>query len=419
MKKYNFILFTIAALLSLLVSAQSKKQKKAAANKAAATNIKTGAENMDEYIPMLKGKRIAIFANQTTVIGDKHLVDVLLKSNIDIKKIFSPEHGFRGDADAGEHVNNSVDKETGLPIISSYGDHHKATAEDLKEVDILVFDLQDVGVRFYTYINSLQTFIESAIETDKPILVLDRPNPNGFYVDGPVLEKGFESGVGHQPIPIVYGMTIGEYAKMLLGEKWLKANPTNANNNFSLTVVKCKNYTHASYYEPPVKPSPNLPNIQSILLYPSICFFEGTDVSLGRGTEKPFQIYGSPNFPNNLYAFTPVSAAGAKTPPLMNKKCFGYDLSTINIDITKKENQQINLSYVINAYKLFPNKDSFFLIPKKGNPSTSDYFFNKLTGNDNLMYQIMNNKTEAEIRKSWEPKLEAFKKIRAKYLLYP
>lgn len=418
MKKYQF-LFAMALLVSVSILAQSKKQKKIAANKMATSNIKTGAENMDEYLPMLKGRRVAVFANQTSVVGDKHLVDVLLKANVDIKKIFSPEHGFRGDADAGEHVGNTIDKATKLPIISLYGDHHKATAEDLKDVDILVFDLQDVGCRFYTYINSLQTFIESAIETDKPIIVLDRPNPNGFYVDGPVLEKGFESGVGQQPVPIVYGMTIGEYAKMLLGEKWLKVNATPANNNFKLTVIKCENYTHSTYYEPPVKPSPNLPNIQSILLYPSICFFEGTNVSLGRGTDKPFQIYGSPNFPTNLYTFTPVSTIGAKSPPLMNKKCYGYDLSSPVIDITKKENHQINLSYLINAYKLFPNKDSFFLIPKKGNPSTSDYFFNKLSGNENLMYQIMNNKTEAEIRKSWEPKLEAFKKIRAKYLLYP
>jgi uncharacterized protein YbbC (DUF1343 family) len=419
MKKYPLFLFVVALLVSFSISAQSKKQKKAAANKVTTSNIKTGADNLDEYLPMLKGKRVALFANQTSVVGDKHLVDVLLKNNIDIKKIFSPEHGFRGDADAGEHVSNSIDKATKLPIVSLYGDHHKATAEDLKDVDILVFDLQDVGCRFYTYINSLQTFMESAIETDKPLLVLDRPNPNGFYVDGPILEKGFESGVGVQHIPIVYGMTIGEYGKMLLGEKWLKVNPTAANSNFSLTIIKCKNYTHASYYELPVKPSPNLPNIQSILLYPSICFFEGTNVSLGRGTDKPFQMYGCPEFPTNLYSFTPVSTAGAKTPPLMDKKCFGYDLSSPAIDITQKQNQQINLSYIINAYKLYPNKDSFFLIPKKGNPSTSDYFFNKLAGNENLMYQLMNNKTEAEIRKSWQPGINTFKMIRAKYLLYP
>lgn len=381
--------------------------------------ILTGADQTAQYLPLLKGKRIAVFANQTSMIGNTHLIDVLLKNNMDVKKIFSPEHGFRGNADAGEHVGNTVDETTKLPIISLYGDHRKATADDLKDVDVLLFDLQDVGTRFYTYINSLQTFMESAIETNKPMIVLDRPNPNGFYVDGPLLEKGFESGVGVQHIPIVYGMTIGEYAKMLLGEKWLKVNTTLANSNFTLTIIPCKNYTHASYYEPPVKPSPNLPNMQSILLYPAICFFEGTEVSLGRGTNKPFQMYGCPSFPNSLFSFMPISTAGAKDPPLKDKKCYGYDLSKKENDITKKENQQINLSYIISAYQLYPNKDSFFLRPKKGNPSTADYFFNKLAGNENLMYQIMNYKTEAEIRKSWEPGLIAFKKIRTKYLLYP
>ena len=396
------------------------------------SEILPGAHQLGEYLPLLKGKRVAIFANQTTAIGQVHLVDTLLKLGVNIKTIFSPEHGFRGDADAGEHVSSSVDKATGIPIISLYGDHKKATITDLKDSDILLFDLQDVGLRYYTYINNVQECMESAIAANKPLIILDRPNPNGFFVDGPVLEDGFQSGVGKQSVPIVYGMTMAEYASFIYGEKLLDkkmyqytdaASPIKmlmANYRpLQLTIIKCKNYDHNSYYELPIKPSPNLPNMQSVLLYTSVCFFEGTEVSLGRGTSKPFQVYGAPSFPDLLaFSFTPVSTPGAKNPPLKDRLCYGYDLSSIPIDIKKKENHQINLSYVMNAYKIYPNKDSFFLRPKKGNPSTTDYFFNKLAGNDQLMWQIMNNKTEDEIRKSWEPALMAFKKIRKKYLLY-
>jgi uncharacterized protein YbbC (DUF1343 family) len=396
------------------------------------SKILPGAHQIAEYLPMLKGKRVAIFANQTTAIGQVHLVDTLLKLGVNIATIFSPEHGFRGDADAGEHVSSSVDKATGIPIISLYGDHKKATIEDLTNIDILLFDLQDVGLRYYTYINNVQECMESAIAADKPLIILDRPNPNGFFVDGPVMEDGFQSGVGKQSVPIVYGMTMAEYASFLYGEKLLDKKMYQYTDGaaplkimlgiykpLQLTIIKCKNYDHNSYYELPIKPSPNLPNMQSVLLYTSICFFEGTEVSLGRGTDKPFQIYGAPSFPNTLpYSFTPVSTPGAKNPPLKDRFCYGYDLSNIAIDITKKENRQINLSYILNAYKMYPNKDSFFLRPKKGNPATTDYFFNKLAGNDKLMWQIMNNKTEAEIRKSWEPGITAFKKVRKKYLLY-
>ena len=425
---------TICLLLatSFMVSAQPKKVVPKSQIKNQKSEIRPGAHQLAEYLPLLKGKRVAIFANQTSAIGQVHLVDTLLKLGVNIKTIFSPEHGFRGDADAGEHVNSSIDPATGIPIISLYGDHKKATIDDLKDIDILLFDLQDVGLRYYTYINNVQECMESAIAANKPLIILDRPNPNGFFVDGPLLEDGFQSGVGRQSVPIVYGMTMAEYASFLYGEKLLNKSMYQFTDAapplkvllgkyepLKLTMIKCKNYDHKSYYELPIKPSPNLPNMQSVLLYTSICFFEGTDVSLGRGTDKPFQIYGAPSLPDTLpYSFTPVSTPGAKNPPLKDKRCHGYDLSNIPIDITRKENRQINLDYILNAYKLFPNKDSFFLRPRKGNPSTTDYFFNKLAGNDKLMWQIMNGKTEAEIRKSWVPGITAFKKIRKKYLLY-
>jgi uncharacterized protein YbbC (DUF1343 family) len=389
-----------------------------------------GAERLPVYLPLLKGKTIGIFANQTSLVGRTHLVDTLLALGINIKKIFAPEHGFRGQADAGEHLTNSTDSKTGLPIISLYGSHRKPTDAELADLDLLVFDIQDVGLRYYTFISSLEEMMEVALINNKPLLILDRPNPNGFYVDGPVLEDGYTSFVGMQKVPVVYGMTIGEYAMMLQGERWLnpaanakvaynlKHKPT-ADTPFHTMVIKCANYTHNSLYTLPEKPSPNLPNMQSIWLYSSICYFEGTEISLGRGTEKPFQLYGHPNFPKNLYAFTPVTTPGAKNPPLKNQPCFGYDLSQLPIDPTKPEWQRINLSYLLNAYALFPNKDSFFLRPTKANPKGSDFFFNKLAGNKTLMMQIINGKTEAEIRKSWEPGLANFRKIRVKYLLYP
>jgi len=422
----------ILLLAFCVVNAQSTKAGQNSKSKSQKRGVLPGAHQLQEYVPLLKGKRVAIFANQTTAIGQVHLVDTLMKLGINIKVIFSPEHGFRGNADAGEHVNSSVDSATGIPIISLYGDHKTATWDDLKDIDILLFDLQDVGLRYYTYINNVQECMESAIIANKPLIILDRPNPNGFIVDGPVLEDGFQSGVGRQPVPIVYGMTMAEYARFLYGEKMLNKSMYQFNDEtpavksllgiyepLKLTIIKCRNYDHNSYYELPIKPSPNLPNMQSVLLYTSVCFFEGTEVSLGRGTDKPFQVYGAPSFPDSLpFSFTPVSTPGAKNPPLKDRLCYGYDLSNIPIDITKKEHRQINLSYILNAYKIYPNKDSFFLRPKKGNPSTSDYFFNKLAGNDKLMWQIMNNKSEAEIRKSWVPGITAFKKIRKKYLLY-
>ncbi len=392
----------------------------AIAQQSSNSQVITGAERMNVYLPMLKGKSVAVFANPTSMVKNTHLVDTLISSGIKVVKIFGPEHGFRGDADAGEHIDDAKDKKTGLPVVSLYGNHKKPTAEDFKGVDVLIFDIQDVGVRFYTYISSLQYYLEAALENHKPLLILDRPNPNGFYVDGPVLDMKFSSFVGMQPIPIVYGMTIGEYALMLAGENMLskEANAINAYNistkptadtPFHVQVIKCKNYDHNTKYQLPVMPSPNLKEMQSIYLYPSTCFFEGTVLSEGRGTDKPFQIFGHPSLPENLYCFTPKPNAGAKNSKCFYQKCYGWNLSGTNEKVLKMVDNKIQLKYLLDAYKLFPGKDSFFL---KNN------FFNKLAGNDVLMQQIKDGKTEAEIRKSWEPELNAFKEKRKKYLLY-
>lgn len=413
--KYNkIILFITLIVLSAVGCAQPPTRQMT--RKA----VVTGADRMEVWLPLLKGKSVAVFANQTSVINNTHLVDTLLKSGIKIVKIFGPEHGFRGVADAGEHVNNSVDKKTGIPVISLYGDHKKPTSADFEGVDVLVFDIQDVGVRFYTYISSLQYIIEAALENHKPLMILDRPNPNGFYVDGPVLDTNFKSFIGMQPVPIVYGMTIGEYALMLTGENWLsaEANRINAYNittnptidtPFHMTVIKCKNYDHNIKYNLPVNPSPNLKEMQSIYLYPSICFFEGTVLSEGRGTDKPFQIFGHPSLPKYLFAFTPKPNEGAKNSKCFYQQCYGWNLSGNTESIVKILDGKIQLKYLLDAYKLFPGKDSFFL---KNN------FFNKLAGNDVLMKQIKNSTSETDIKKSWEPALNNFKAIRKKYLLY-
>ena len=382
--------------------------------------IMPGAERMETYLPLLKGKRVAVFANQTSKIKNSHLVDTLVKRGIKIVKIFGPEHGFRGDADAGEHVDDVKDKRTGIPVVSLYGNHRKPTADDLQDVDVLLFDIQDIGVRFYTYISSLEYYLEAALENHKPLMILDRPNPNGFYVDGPVLESKFKSFIGMQPIPIVYGMTMGEYALMLAGEKWLspKANAINSYNvttqpttdtPFHVTVIKCKNYDHNSRYILPVMPSPNIKAMQAIYLYPSTCLIEGTVMSEGRGTDAPFQIFGHPALPENLYAFTPKPNAGAKSSKCFYQKCYGWFISGSNEEVLKKLDSKIQLKYLLDAYKLFPGKDSFFL---KNN------FINRLAGNEALAQQVKQGKTEAEIKKSWQPALSKFKMIRKKYLLY-
>ncbi|MFN2438744.1 MAG: exo-beta-N-acetylmuramidase NamZ domain-containing protein [Chitinophagaceae bacterium] len=429
----NFLLFITA---SLLISNSCVAQKKVSMNDDQNINntkeILPAAQRPELYLPLLKGKNVAVFANQTSMVGDKHLVDMLQQSGITIKVIFGPEHGFRGTADAGEKVETVMDKATGVPVVSLYSKKRKPSKEDLQGVDIMLFDIQDVGVRFYTYISSLQEYMETAIEFNLPLIVFDRPNPNGHYVDGPVLEPKFKSFVGMQPVPIVYGMTIGEYAKMLLEEGLLSKEAMEAYTKnvlaaiyppgakyFGLTVIPCGNYTHKSKYVLPVRPSPNLPDMGSIYWYPSTCFFEGTVLSEGRGTDKPFQIFGHPSLPKSLFSFTPTSREGAKEPKLKDQLCYGWNVSGTTEEILRNVDNKIQLSWLINAYNLFPDKKNFFLAAKKEKLEETDYFFNKLAGNATLMQQIKNGLAEKEIRKTWEPKLNEFKKTRKKYLLYP
>ncbi|MBS9766700.1 MAG: DUF1343 domain-containing protein [Flavobacteriaceae bacterium] len=376
-------------------------QKKAHYNKVEDENIIVGANRTDKYIPLLKGKKVALVGNQTSVIfkGERnvHLADSLLNRGLNIVKVFSPEHGFRGKADAGEVVKNGVDTKTGLPIISLYGKNKKPTEEQFSNIDVVLFDIQDVGVRFYTYISTLHYVMERCAEMHIPIIVLDRPNPNAHYIDGAVLNPKYKSFVGMHPVPVVYGMTIGEYAQMINGEKWLK-NGVQAN----LTVIPLQHYNHQKKYDLPIKPSPNLPNSKSINLYPSLCFFEGTNVSCGRGTDLQFQIYGSPYLEKTDFSFTPQPNAGAKFPKHKNKKCYGENLTK-----TPYLNK-LNLSWLINAYQQTSKVKVKFW----------NNFFYKLAGNKDLQKQIEQGVSEEEIRKSWEKGLEEFKKVREKYLLY-
>lgn len=424
--------FFLLLLLSIGFTRCAAQNTTSTTNAPATQKIQPAAERTDQYLHLLKGKNVAVFANQTSTVGNQHLVDVLQKGGVKIKVIFGPEHGFRGTADAGEKVESTIDKATGVPVVSLYGKKRVPSKEDLEGVDVMLFDIQDVGVRFYTYISSLQEYMETAIKYNIPLIVLDRPNPNGHYVDGPVLEPKFKSFVGMQPVPVVYGMTMGEYAKMILEEGWLskEAMDTYTQNvlaatyppgakYFGLTVIPNGGYTHKSMYVLPVKPSPNLPDAQSIYWYQSTCFFEGTVLSEGRGTDHPFQIFGHPRLPKTLYKFTPTSRDGAKEPKLKNQVSYGWNLHGPVKEVLKKVDNQLQLKYLLEAYKLFPDKGSFFLISKKENIQPTDYFFNKLAGNATLMQQIKEGKSEAEIRKSWEPKLTAFKQIRKKYLLYP
>lgn len=360
--------------------------------------IKPGAEQLDSYLPLLKNKRVAVFANHSSLIGNESLVDVLLKKNIHVVKIFAPEHGFRGEVD--KRIKDSIDIKTGLPIISLYGKKLTPTAADLRDVDVILFDIQDVGVRFYTYISSLEKVMESAVNNNKPLIILDRPNPNGFYVDGPVLQKKYRSFTGMQPIPVVYGMTMGEYARMLVGENWLHVTPKEKANQLKLTIIRCQNYTHNSLYIPPVKPSPNLPNIQSIYLYPSIGMMEGTVMSVGRGTQEPFQLFGHPRI-HAKFHFVPIPRPGADSPRFKYKTCYGWNLAGHRA-IQKK----LQLHYLLQAYRAFPDKKHFFA------------GFNAVSGNPDLQEQIKSGLTEKQIRLSWQPELMAFKKIRKKYLLY-
>jgi hypothetical protein len=408
----NTVLFLVLAIVSCGNSAIKHKDPKTnPPNEATTTNrpkepILTGADNFEKYQSLLSGKKIGIVTNPTSIVnynGDKqklskplHLVDFLLKSKLDVIKIFAPEHGFRGTADAGELIKDGKDTQTGLPIISLYGNNKKPKPEQLKQIDVMVFDLQDVGARFYTYISSLHYVMEACAEENIPLIVLDRPNPNGSIIDGPILEKEFTSFVGMHPIPVLHGMTIGEYARMINGEKWLKNGA-----QCQLEVIACTNYKRTMPYSLPVKPSPNLPNDQSINLYASLCLFEGTNVSMGRGTDKQFQIYGSPFLPKSEFSFTPGPNLGAKDPVHNGKMCYGEDLSGIP-KVTKLE-----LKWLIKAYQETSDKKVFF-----------NNFFSKLAGTQKLQQQIESGLPETAIRKSWEKGLNSFKKMRTAYLIY-
>jgi uncharacterized protein YbbC (DUF1343 family) len=360
-----------------------------------------GASDIDAYIPLLKNKKVGVVANQSSQIGSKHLVDSLISLNVNIIKVFTPEHGFRADADAGAHIESEQDSRTGLELVSLYGNHKKPTEKDLNQIDIVLFDLQDVGVRFYTYISTLTYVMEACAAYEIPVIVLDRPNPNGFYIDGPILDKQHSSFVGLHPVPIVYGMTIGEYALMVNGEKWMQNQL-----KCDLTVIPLRNYDRNSIDKLAIKPSPNLPNYQSIFLYPSLCLFEGTSVSIGRGTDFPFQVYGHPEFPESGFSFVPERQHGATNPKHLGKTCNGFDLRTLANKPDKKL-AKLNLKWILEAYQNLNEVDFF------------NAYFEKLAGSSTLRQQIIEGESEETIRAGWESGLEQFRKIRSKYLIYP
>ena len=366
--------------------------------------FKVGAEILMQDLSQLQGKQIALVVNPTSMVGKEHLVDVLLSKNIQIMKVLAPEHGFRGKADAGEEINDAIDAKTGLALVSLYGNHRKPTAEDLADIDLVIFDIQDVGVRFYTYISTLHNVMEACAEYGVKVLVLDRPNPNGNLVEGNILDMNHTSFVGMHPIPILHGMTIGEYAQMINGEKWL-ANELQCD----LKIVKCQGYDNKMAYSLPVKPSPNLPDDRAIKCYPSTCFFEGTVISEGRGTDIPFQVFGAPEIDSRFstFSFVPMSKEGAKYPKFENETCYGFNISKIPNDF--EEQKGINLDYLITMYNLYPTQDGFFL--KNG-------FFDLLAGGTALREAIIEGLSAEEIKASWKQDLIKFKEIRAKYLLY-
>ncbi|MDX1943123.1 MAG: DUF1343 domain-containing protein [Saprospiraceae bacterium] len=365
--------------------------------------VLVGASRFGEYLPLIQGKTIALVVNHTSLVNNTHLVDMLKGAGIQIKTIFAPEHGFRGTASDGEKIEDGKDSSTGIQVISLYGSKRAPSAQDLSGVEWVLFDIQDVGTRFYTYISTMTYVMQACAENKVKMMVLDRPNPNGHFVDGPILEPEFKSFVGLHPVPVVYGMTIGEYAQMVNGEGWLEGGV-----KCDLKIIGCNYYEHKTSYDLPVKPSPNLPNMLAIYLYPSLCFFEGTNVSIGRGTNKQFQVIGSPDYPKGDFTFTPQPMEGAMQPPLEGKLCNGYDLSTLKPEDIHKE-ARINLSYLLNFYKNFPDKESFFL---KTN------YIDKLAGTKKLRDQIIAGKSEEEIRATWQEGLGNFMKIRKKYLLY-
>lgn len=362
--------------------------------------LKFGIDKLGLILDSLKHKRIAIVGNQSSIVNNKHLVDTLLSLGINVVKVFSPEHGFRGDLDAGENVNNSIDMKTGIPLVSLYGNNKKPSDNDLTTIDIIIFDIQDVGVRFYTFLSTLHYVMEACAENNKKLIVLDRPNPNAHYIDGPILEIAYTSFVGLHPVPIVYGMTIGEYALMINGEGWL-----NNNIKCDLMVLPCENYSHETRFICSIPPSPNLKSELSISLYPSLCLFEATTVSVGRGTDTPFEIYGHPNFPSSTFSFIPVAKVGAKKPLHLGEKCFGYSFSTSQ----EFRMNKINLDFLIQARDNL--LDSFVFIDQES-------FFNKLAGTASLKEQLYKGWSANQIRETWKPGLAQFKEIRKKYLLY-
>ena len=368
--------------------------------------VQTGADRLESFLWLLDGKRVAVCGNQTSMVGKAHLVDTLLSRKVNLVKLFCPEHGFRGQAEAGATIASGKDPQTGLPVVSLYGKNKKPSPEQLQGIDILLFDLQDVGCRFYTYISTLHFVMEAAAENGVKVIVLDRPNPNGFYVDGPVLDLAFKTFVGMHPVPVVYGMTMGEYARMINGEKWL-ANGVQCD----LEVVTLEGYTHRTRYKLPVAPSPNLQTPEAIYLYPSLCFFEGTNISVGRGTEHPFEMYGAPGMHAGDYLFTPHAIPGvSENPPFKGQECRGFLLTTVAAnEFYKPVRGQLNLTYLLTAYQNCADKQQFFL---KNN------FFDKLAGTDQLRKQIIAGASKEEIQASWQPALDDFKSLRAKYLLY-
>lgn len=359
---------------------------------------RTGADQLEVLLPRLAGLRVGMMVNQTSMVGVRHLADTLKSRGVNLVKIYVPEHGFRGTADAGEVVKDGIDASTGVPVISLYGSSKKASKEQMADVEVVLFDLQDVGARFFTYISSLHYFMEACAENNKKLIILDRPNPNGSYVDGPVLRPELKSFVGMHPIPITHGMTIGEYARMVNGEGWLKDG-----EKCALEVIAMKNWKHSDTYHIPFKPSPNLPNDHAIGMYPSTCLFEGTALSIGRGTKNPFEVVGHPDLKNQPYSFTPVSIDGmSKEPPLQDVLCYGLDLRKEPLP------KEVTLKYLIQLYNAFPDKDNFF-----------NAYFDKLAGNTDLKAQIRSGMSEKAIKATWKNDLDAFKVIRARYLLYP
>lgn len=402
--------FLIAAAL-VLGLCMSRNETPATFNLPADIKIKTGAEQTDQYLPYLKGKRVALLANQTTIIGKSHLVDSLQSLGVDIKKVFGPEHGFRGNASAGVVVSNEIDKATGIPIISLYGKKNKPTKADLADVDIVIYDLQDVGCRFYTNINALSRLMEACAENGKELLILDRPNPNGYLIDGPILDMKYKSGIGMFPLPMSHGLTVAEFAQMANGEGWLTNKVKCA-----LKIVKVANYNHDMPYVLPINPSPNLNTPQSILLYPSTCMFEGTYLNHGRGTYFPFTVFGSPALKGKYeFSYTPTGIKGmAETPLFMNQVCYGLDLRNYDVELLRKK-KQINIQWIMELYKASPNKELFF----KSELSKEMGVIERLIGSGLFRQQIIDGVSEAEIRASWEPGLSAYKEMRKKYILYP